>query len=83
VVEEMKRLAGADPVAMAALNEVLEAFLSHLGPKASREYLRAIAGRIESDPSAIPIRNPTSAADTLAARAWLQQRLPSWLTKHG
>jgi len=69
---------------MAALNEVMEAWFEYIGHKQSREYLRAIAARVATPaPEVVPIRCAEKVKHALAAKVWLQSRLPEWLARHG
>lgn len=74
-------------VAMEALNEIMEAWLAFSGNKQSRQFLRALAARLAStgeSENIVPMRPPPRKPErTLAAKAWLQQRLPGWLARHG
>jgi hypothetical protein len=77
----------ADPVAMACLNEMMEACLEYAGHKGARGILRCIAARVATATSAesdvVPIRGSERAQHVLAAKVWLQGRLPDWLSRYG
>jgi hypothetical protein len=75
----------AEPVALAALNELVEAHLSAIGPKKAGEYLRAVAARVATpEPEGVvAIRDPQAGNNRLAARSWLHGRLAGWFVRYG
>jgi hypothetical protein len=86
-VPEQAKNSCENTVALEAVNELFEGFLDSLGNKEARGVLRAVAARVARPaPSStvVPIRGqPVDLAAPLAARAWLQERLPGWMARHG
>lgn len=74
------------PVAMEALNEIVEAWLDFAGNKQSRQYLRSLAARVAipvDGQKVVALRPEVGAQTSQAAKAWLQQQLPGWLSRYG
>lgn len=74
-------------VALEALNEIVEAYFDFSGNKEARGVMRALAARVATpvqSPKVVPMRGRAEVtSDQLAAKAWLQERLPVWLHRHG
>ena len=73
--EKAAREVGADPIAMATLNEVIEALLEAAGEKRAGAILRCLASRAASPPDENVVAfTPRQAASVASARMWLQKR---------
>lgn len=72
-----------DPVALEALNEVIEAWLEFVGPKAARGFLKVLGERLSRPPSNVVRLRRREVQATPEVRAWLLEQLPKWLVRHG
>ena len=80
-----EKLNEAEALALTALSECVEAFLESSGSKGAREFMRALASRVATPPedTVVSIRDPKAANRVIAARVWLQRKLPGWLARYG
>jgi hypothetical protein len=76
---------GADPVAFAAMSELMDILLEASGRKLSREMLKVTAARVSAArrADAVPMRDPDRIQHRDAALAWLRRELPGWMARHG
>lgn len=69
---------------MAALSEVVEAWMEYVGPKEARGLMKVLAARAATPASTVVgIRQAADARHALNARTWLQGRVLVWLMRHG
>jgi hypothetical protein len=77
---------GSSPDPLEISNAMTESFLAYMGRKESRNFLRQLAADLAApqDDRVVSIRSAKRRITmSPSTRAWLSERLPSWLARYG